>query len=130
MDNASTLTLLALMAGFCVKHWVADYLLQTARMVREKGHYGRLGGILHAGVHAVCSSLVLWPLGVPLATTAAFVVGEFILHYHIDFGKETLSRRLGDSPANHRFWIVLGFDQMLHHLTYAAMIILALPHLV
>lgn len=125
MDQTEII-LFGLMAAFCIKHWVADYLLQTAKMVREKGHYGRIGGLQHAGVHAICTFFVLLAFGLPVQAALVFAAIEYIVHYHIDFGKETLSRRLGDTPADHRFWVVLGFDQMLHHLTYAAMIIGAL----
>ncbi len=124
MIETAELTLLALMAAFCLKHWVADFLLQTARMVQEKGHYGRLGGLLHAGTHGLCTAFVLLLFWVPFSLAVMIVFAEVAVHYHIDFAKERLSRWLGDTPAVQRFWIVLGLDQMLHHLTYAAMIVM------
>jgi hypothetical protein len=126
MANVTQMTIFGLIAAFSLKHFIADFLLQTAWMVREKGIYGRLGGIAHAGLHGLCSLAVLALFGLPASLIVALAALETALHYHIDYGKERLARHLGDTPADHRFWILLGFDQLLHHLTYAAMIIAAL----
>ena len=45
---------------------------------------------------------------------------EAVVHYHIDFVKESMARRNGwtvDKPA---FWWALMGDQMMHQLTYLA----------
>lgn len=114
--------IITLFAAFAIKHYIADFPLQTARMVREKGHYGQIGGLVHAACHGALSLPILL-IFLPSAFLALVLsIAETVVHYHLDFAKETLSRRLGDTPADHRFWIVLGMDQLLHHLTYAVMI--------
>ena len=45
---------------------------------------------------------------------------DFVIHYHIDWAKMNLSQGL--TTDNHKFWIWLGFDQMLHYLTYILII--------
>ena len=114
-----------LLVGFAIKHFLADFVLQTAWMVREKGVYGRPGGLVHAGWHAVLSLILLLACEVPAGLTLALVGAEWVIHYHIDYAKESFSRRIRKTPADHGFWITLGFDQMLHQLTYAAMIVAA-----
>lgn len=107
---------------FIVKHWICDFVLQYDYMVEEKGTYGARGGLEHAAVHFAGTLIVLilsWSWGhwsYPLAVS----VIDAVIHYHIDWGKMKLSQGLG--PQDHKFWIWVGFDQMLHYLTYAFII--------
>src|SRR5690606_10987786 len=39
------------------KHFVADFLLQTPYQFLNKGRYGHPGGLIHAGIHALSSTL-------------------------------------------------------------------------
>lgn len=118
---ASVLVALALLQ---FKHLLADYLLQTPTMIREKGRYGRPAGLLHSAIHIIGSAPVLLWLtsGDRVATVGLVLAAEFVLHYHIDWFKETLNRRLGMTPAQARFWYATGADQMLHQLTYIGMV--------
>mgnify|MGYP001494538601 CR=1 FL=1 len=52
-------TLLILILLFQVKHLLADFIWQTGWMVRNKGTYGHLGGIAHAGLHGLLTVPVL-----------------------------------------------------------------------
>ena len=42
-----------------VKHFLADFCWQSDRMIRDKGHFGRLGGLQHAGLHGVLTYVIL-----------------------------------------------------------------------
>jgi len=118
MTAIDTLVLLSL---FQLKHFLADYPLQTITMVKEKGVYGKRGGIYHALIH---SALTFTTLGLfnyfvfPVAYTLAFSIAalEFVIHYHIDWAKMQMSRKF--STEDKGFWNWIGFDQLLHHLTY------------
>ena len=87
-------------------------------MYRNKGTYLHLGGITHAAIHGMGTVLAL----------AAFSSGglliycalaDFLVHYHIDWAKMTVNKRYNLQPNNsEHFWLLLGFDQLLHHLTY------------
>jgi hypothetical protein len=48
------------------------------------------------------------------------------VHYHIDWAKMKISKRYDLQPNNsERFWILLGFDQLLHHITYFVIVYFA-----
>lgn len=108
-----------------VKHFFADYLWQPGWMLAGKGDVTRLGGYAHAATHAVCSLPALAVAGLAPTTMAAFMAAEFAAHYAIDHGKAALSRRSHVGPDKPQFWALHGADQLLHHLTYAAMVLAA-----
>ncbi|CCB64807.1 MULTISPECIES: DUF3307 domain-containing protein [unclassified Hyphomicrobium] len=119
---------LAAITYLLVKHAVADFILQSDGIFRQKGHYGAPGGLLHAFIHIVLTAPVFWLFpggGLPLA--AALLAGEFLLHYHIDWLKQRLVAREGWTPKDTGFWWALGIDQLLHGLTYIAILWLWLP---
>ena len=100
------------------KHFVCDYTLQNSYQLLNKGTYLHPGGLLHAGLHAfftMAAFLVVLP---PLALGLGIVVGEFLVHYHIDWAKEQVIRHTGWTPAQAQFWWAIGFDQLLHQWTY------------
>jgi len=110
------------LAAFAVKHFFCDFSLQTARMVQQKGHYGHVGGLQHAGIHTAGTAIVLLALTVDpvIATVLAFLDG--VVHYHVDWVKEQMVRRLKFTPDDSAFWIWLGLDQLMHYLTYIAIL--------
>lgn len=105
------------------KHFIFDFLLQGPYQYLNKGTYGHPGGILHSGLQGVGSFVALawffsnwWLLSV-----VCFV--EFLIHYHVDWAKMNLNKHWGLKPDNSEyFWWLLGFDQLLHYLTYFGMI--------
>ncbi|MES2181798.1 MAG: DUF3307 domain-containing protein [Pseudomonadota bacterium] len=108
-----------------VKHFICDFPLQTfAWMYRNKGTYGHLGGITHSVLHGIGTFIVLacW-LGMD---AWMFALADATIHYHIDWAKMNANKKLGLKPDNSEwFWILLGFDQLLHHLTYFALVAIA-----
>ena len=104
------------------KHFIFDFVLQTPYQYRNKGIYGHPGGILHSGLHAFGSIPALLVVPPSFVIGAAIVVVEFLIHYHVDWTKERIERRLGLTPANARYYFVLGADQLIHQLTYVAII--------
>jgi hypothetical protein len=106
-----------------VKHFLFDFVFQTAYQLKNKGTYGHPGGLLHAGLHALGSLpaiLLFQPSG---AVIAGIVTAEFVVHYHVDWLKERVMKRHGWKVEDDNFWIALGADQLTHHLTYAAILI-------
>lgn len=118
--------ILAALALLALKHFVADFVLQTGWMVREKGVYGRPGGLAHAAIHVAGSVPALIVLGAPPVLLAGLLLAEGVVHYHIDYLKERVVRRASVGPADRMFWVLLGADQFLHHATYLAMVALVL----
>ncbi|MEL7114315.1 MAG: DUF3307 domain-containing protein [Pseudomonadota bacterium] len=113
---------LVILLALQIKHLCADYLFQTDYMVAHKGTYRHPGGLLHAGLHAILTAIILGVAGVPMALVAGLSAAEFIAHYHIDWGKEQVSRRAALTPDKVNFWRAHGIDQMLHQVTYLALV--------
>lgn len=119
---------LAAMTYLLAKHAVADFLLQTPLIYRQKAIYGAPGGLLHALIHIVLTAPVflLFPAG-SAGLAAALLAAEFSVHYHIDWLKEQIVRHYGWVFADRQYWCALGIDQFLHGLTYAAILWVWLP---
>lgn len=122
MLGEEAVLIIGVLAALFVKHCIFDFFLQTPYQYLNKGTYGHPGGILHAGLHAIGSipALLILPPGFFIG--AAIVVGEFVIHYHIDWSKEQLQRRwqIGQSDAG--YYRFLGVDQLLHQLTYLGIV--------
>jgi hypothetical protein len=109
-----------------IKHLVFDFFLQTAYQYKNKGIYGHPGGILHAGLHAFGTSFLFLYVFPGAALAAQILVGEFIVHYHIDWTKEQVVKRLKLTTEDAAFWWALGVDQFLHGATYIVIAWIAL----
>jgi Protein of unknown function (DUF3307) len=117
------LVALAAVAVLLVKHAVADFYLQTPYQYLNKGIYGHPGGLLYSGIHVALTPLVYLVL-VPgsLLVAGAIAVSEFLLHYHVDWLKEQVIQRNGLTAQDPGFWHALGTDQLIHGLTYLAIV--------
>lgn len=122
MEPVSALGVLALVAGLQIKHMICDGPAQTPWMIMGKSDYGNPSGLIHAGIHVIGTLVVLWFLGLPPAMAFALAVADGLIHYHIDFSKEQIVRRLRLTTKDRMFWWSLALDQGLHHLTYIAII--------
>ena len=105
-----------------VKHFICDFALQSTFQVRTKAIYGHPGGLLHAAIHVVGTASVFLLMTPSLLLGAGILVAEFVVHYHIDWSKENFRMRMGWTTADGGYWIALGFDQLLHQLTYVAIV--------
>ncbi len=112
--------LLAVLLILQLKHFLFDFVLQTPYQFMNKGKYGHPGGIIHAGLHALGSTPIFYlvPPGWPVAI--GIILGEFIVHYHIDWSKEQTVKRNSWKFPQSEFWWTFGADQALHQLTYLA----------
>lgn len=114
--------MLGALGVFQLKHFVCDFALQTLRQVQAKAHYGKRGGIEHAGLHALLSIPALLILTQTPFVIAGFVAAEFVVHYHVDFGKGRIDKAFSLNTANQAYWIIFGLDQLLHQMTYLAIV--------
>lgn len=110
---------------FQLKHYLADYLWQNEYML---GKFKRVGYILplsaHCGVHAVFTAAVA--LAVNPAWAIPLALADFVLHFAMDRVKASPDIWGKYRPHQRRFWLALGFDQMFHHLTHFAIIMVLL----
>ena len=112
--------ILILFTLLSIKHFVADFVLQFDYMVQEKGYYGKIGGIHHSVIHGLFTFVIFAWFGFPIAFWAGIV--DFVVHYHIDYAKMKIGRLKGYTPADRAFWVWIGFDQLLHYITYVVLI--------
>lgn len=122
-----TVYALLLLVLLQVKHFLFDFLFQTSYQLANKGTYGHPGGLLHAALHGLGTLVVLAVLTVPPAWIAVIVIGECVVHYHLDWAKERIMA-LRAGPQDAVFWRMIGLDQMLHQLTYLAIAALVCLH--
>lgn len=115
--------IIGLMAAFQIKHFLADFLFQNKYILTYRHIYGHPSGLIHVAIHAIGSAAILWYVPIGFLTFAVVLAGEAVIHYHIDWLKEQVNRRLGLTMESNSFWLTLGLDQLLHQLTYVGMIL-------
>ena len=106
-----------------VKHWYADFKIQTYIQTVKKGIYRDWIGISHSVDH-IWSTLVVFfvfSLFVALDPIKILIVAFFegIIHYHIDWIKVKFGCKDNTKPL---FWNQFGLDQLAHQLTYLVMV--------
>jgi hypothetical protein len=110
------------MLVFEIKHFLADFVLQTYDQVRNKGYYMHPAGLIHAGTHilgSVPALLILTRAPIPIAI---LLLSEFLLHYHTDWAKARLDAHLRLNDQSALYWTIFGTDQLVHQLTYVGLI--------
>lgn len=130
MMMAPTLqTVFLLLVVFQIKHFIADFPLQGRYMMRKvrPGWEFIVPLSFHCGVHAVLTLMVC------LLVRPSFwwlAILDFIVHFVMDRIKSG-PRYLGrfNDISRSSYWIALGFDQMVHHLThmYIVWVLLTAP---
>lgn len=118
--------ILILFALLIIKHFLADFVLQTNSMVMEKGTYGAIGGIQHSAIHAGLTALIFLTILTDASTVVLLAFIDGVVHYHIDWAKMNINRRRNLTPADEAFWFWLGLDQLMHYLTYIGLIALVI----
>jgi len=113
---------LCAMAYLSAKHMLADFVLQSPYQLQNKGRYMHPGGLLHAAIHCGLSLPVYAIVRADLHSALLLTLMEFFIHYHLDWSKEQLTRCRQLTQADVAFWWAFGTDQMLHALTYVAMV--------
>jgi hypothetical protein len=133
-----------LLIAYQIKHLLADYPGQSFRFFLGKfrADWGFVGPLLaHVGVHAVGTLTIALVFGAPLALVFKLAIFDASVHFAMDRIKASPrwmgrwkpltaagyleAERTGDRKAirgNSLFWICLGADQAVHHLTHYACI--------
>ncbi|MBD0864979.1 MAG: DUF3307 domain-containing protein [Rhodobacteraceae bacterium] len=111
-----------------IKHLFADFFLQTTKMLVNRSTYAHMGRAQHAGIHAAGSGIAFVIVGAPVPFIIVTLIAEWIVHFHIDWGKAAYSKMKAYTPKMAGFWRAVGVDQALHHLTYVAMVVAWVIH--
>ena len=77
-----------------IKHFIGDFVLQSARQSRFKSGYGHRAGLEHAGIHAVLTLPCLLGVGVALTPAVITAAAEFVVHYHGERNHQGLGNQL------------------------------------
>jgi hypothetical protein len=98
-------------------HWVGDFVLQTNFQASNKNK--RLDALsLHAATYTATLFVVAVILfGWMLAITFAAVNGA--LHFATDYITSRATSKLWAEQNWHRFFVMIGFDQLIHQATLA-----------
>jgi hypothetical protein len=116
MVLVSVSTMAALAAAMAVKHYLADFLLQTNWMAR--GKEGERRWLLPLAAHAGCHAALTLAVALAVAPRLWWLcLVDFTIHAAIDKAKANVGRRWALIPAQPQFWWLMGFDQLLHGLT-------------
>jgi hypothetical protein len=115
---------LVLMLLLQIKHYIADFVIQTYAQTVRKGIYRDPVGISHSVDHIIGTLVVLLLVSffIPLDPTQIVLLSliEGILHYHIDWVKVHYGIKDITKPL---FWNQFGMDQLAHQVTYILMIL-------
>lgn len=115
------MTLFYLLIALQVKHFIIDFPLQNRYQWSNKGTYGHPGGIIHAALHGLGTGVILFYF-TDIGTASLLGALDMLIHYHVDWAKMKLNSKMRLTPADSNFWVLLGLDQLLHQLTYIAIL--------
>ena len=100
----------------CIRH-------HNKGILQNRWRYGHPGGLFHVGIHAIGSFSAFLIINAPLnGILFGLLAVEAVLHYHIDWAKDNVSRRLDLTQNDRIYWKLMGLDQFLHHVTYVGMV--------
>jgi hypothetical protein len=98
-------------------HWVGDFVLQTNFQASNKNK--RLDALsLHVATYTATlfvAAVILFGL----MSAITFVVVNAALHFVTDYITSRISSKLWAKQDWHRFFVTIGFDQLIHQATLA-----------
>jgi hypothetical protein len=114
---------LILLTLFEIKHWYADFHIQTYAQTVRKGIWLDCVGISHSIDHVYTSLVILLIFSYfhVLSVSAVFlaVLLEGLIHYLTDYIKVKYGNKNNSTPT---YWSQFGLDQLMHHLTYLGIV--------
>lgn len=108
--------IIGFIAAMLIKHYLSDFIFQTETIVSKKGSNPRYL-LLHSLHHALASFIVVI-LFFDLSLAALIFIAEMLIHTILDWIKANPNLLGRYQPPTTQFFIVFGFDQLLHQLTY------------
>jgi len=106
-----------------IKHWYADFKIQTYMQTVKKGVWLDPIGVSHTLDHMWCTMLALlvasWFFPISVASIIVVALVEGIYHYMVDFTKVKFGCKDNTKPL---FWNQFGLDQLAHQLSYLAIV--------
>ena len=110
-----------------LKHWYADFWIQTYQQTVCKGIYGHPVGISHTLEHVIGTIIALIIANMFISISAGMILFlgflDLLIHYHVDYVKMHYGIK---NSATTRYWREFGLDQLAHQLTYLGFVYLIL----
>lgn len=93
-------------------HWIGDFILQSDWMAKNKSS-NHVALLNHVSVYgfALLFSCLLIPI------TITWVIFNVFAHFCTDFITSRITKKLWEKKDVHNFFVVIGFDQLVHALT-------------
>jgi hypothetical protein len=111
-----------LLVLFQIKHYLADYPLQTDYMLRKFRQDGWVLPLLcHALIHGGFTLIIASAFAAPMVAIS-LAVFDTTIHFIMDRIKASPQIFGKYQPDEKPYWLALGLDQMVHHLTHYAII--------
>jgi hypothetical protein len=109
-----------------IKHWYADFKIQTYMQTVKKGIWLNPVGLSHSVDHmwgSMLALLVFSAIMTPIIWWLIIVIAiaEAIIHYLIDFTKVKFGCKDNTNPM---FWNQFGLDQLAHQTCYLLIVLL------
>jgi len=102
-----------------IKHWYADFYVQSYNQTVRKGIYRDPVGISHTLDHVIgtLTALVILIPFINISPVTILLCGllDLIIHYHVDWTKVKFGSK---DITQTRYWREFGADQLAHQLTY------------
>ncbi len=115
--------ILALLVLLQIKHWYADFVIQTYMQTVKKGVWLNPIGISHSMDHVwgTLVVLLLFSFFHHISVFGILIISliEGVIHYIIDYVKVRYGCKDNTKPL---FWNQFGMDQLAHQLTYISMV--------
>lgn len=113
--------ILLLLLLFQIKHWYADFKIQTYMQTVKKGVWLDPIGMSHTADH-IWGTLVVFLVYSFFYTIGVFTIlcialAEGIYHYLVDYTKVKYGCKDNTKPL---FWNQFGLDQLAHQVSYLA----------
>lgn len=102
-----------------VSHWFADFVLQTHWQATNKSKNN-----VALGRHVLTYTLVIAAVSLTIFGVVwnwvAFVILNGVFHFQTDYITSRITSKLYLKQEWHNFFVVVGFDQLVHQATLSA----------
>lgn len=99
--------------GVIILHWIADFVLQTDWQAKNKSKNNLALG-LHVGTYTFC---LLWyaALVLPGVVGIIWALANGVAHFGVDYVTSRINTYLWNKGRVHDFFVMVGFDQLIHY---------------
>lgn len=97
-----------------VLHWIGDFVFQSDWMAQNKSKSNKALS-LHVLAYTSVFFVILLPL-FSFSNLISYLAVNAALHFVVDHFTSQITARLWAKGDRHNFFVVIGFDQLLHYM--------------